>query len=324
MKDFIAVLKYCRQKEIKLYKDKQYLISNNFKCYRKFSVNFNDESYHFSVACELFEIKFYILKKDQENKGETPYYYSIEEIYKKINSSIYKKIIYKILNGKREKQEKIIFDGSEYNFNFYEVEKFKNKIDTEHIHLLLLLCLIQEKSNLYFGEKSLYCEGIIRLISVLISKKCNHHLLLDRGWIYKDSCFYLEKPSYVNVIILRFSSKERKSRTDFHHMLNCITNKDELIKLFFETYKCCNNIQLSYEECMKQGVFKNYLNNFKNKKLLKVIESLIDCEENYEKSYTKEKQVYIGTNIHYVLRINSSAKYKYYLTKKEKKDIMKG
>lgn len=326
MKDFIAVLKYCRQKEIKKYRDKQYTVSNNFKCYRKFYVNYKGIDYNFAVACEYLEIKFYIIKVNIEQKGDTPYYYSIEEIYSVLNSKKNNTIVAKILNTRRNKKEKILFDGSEYYFNFFKLDNYLKKLDNDCIHLLLLLCLIQEKSNFYFGDKSQYCEGIVRLINVLLVKNKNHQILLEKGWIYDNNNFLLENPNYVNAIILKFDSKNKKMRITFKELLNKVNNKDDLIKLFFETFQNMNKIKLSFDDCMKKELFKKNLDTLKenDKKLYSSIIKLSDCEKNYEKSYTKEKPIYLGVNIHYILRINSPAKNKYYLTYQEKKDIMKG
>lgn len=323
MKEFIAVIKYCRNKEITEYKNKSYVISNTFKCYRKFTVLYDDTNYEFGVACEYLEMKFYIIKKDSVSLGDTPYYYSISEIVNILYNQNEIEIIKKILNQKRNINHQLKYDGVSFNFSFYNLNKYIKKISKETIQLIILISLIQDKSNIYFGKNKEYHEGIIRLIYVLLCRKESHELLSIKGWTFLNNKFYLNNPNQIDCIIIKFDSINNQWIEDFKGKIKQINDKFKLIELFYKLYSDLNNLKLSYEESLKNNIFKVDLIELKNK-YRKIYNSLIklnDVDVNYENSFTKDP-VYIGSNIHFLLRINSYEKNKYYLTNEEKKDIM--
>ncbi|BBF42627.1 hypothetical protein lbkm_1311 [Lachnospiraceae bacterium KM106-2] len=198
MKEFVPAARTDRRRQIIEYEKKGYefINKNEFIYINKITVLDNDENYEYGIRLNPNEVYFYII-----NDGAS-IYLSIYEIYVLLKGEVSKGSI-ELLNVLKEYpniKETTIF---RYKGICYELKKLNNSLANKMINisktslkisyrqLVILIYLIQEKSNYLFGlsdDKVGYIDGLIRMLYNLLKINSENSFLKSLGWIY-DSDF---------------------------------------------------------------------------------------------------------------------------------------
>lgn len=211
MNNFVPLLRSDRLREIIEYNKRGYVFrlgEDRFKYVRNISVcNAYNYEYSFEVRVSQDEPRFYIVSK-KDNKKESCIYLTIYEIYLilvEISKVLSIDEVARILKNKRDSKLVIDYTGLKFQLNFFSsdipVGKVKipeSNIEITYENFLLLLALIQDKSNYYwsistFENKEKYTNGILRLLITLISIK-GSETLESHKWYYNEHKEIYEKP----------------------------------------------------------------------------------------------------------------------------------
>lgn len=172
------------------------------------------EKYWFEVRADQSDQRFFVVVLKENESGLNVengcMYLSIYEIYEilhKMAVDTSQEKIIDVLNSERTKVLNVEYGEVNYSLKYFshpleklQVEIPGTNIFVSHENIMVLLALIQDKSNYYWSSSSeenrmLYTDGIIRLFSCLITTK-GHEILENKGWIYdgSDGVFSLVKP----------------------------------------------------------------------------------------------------------------------------------
>lgn len=340
MQELIIVLRYERLKKIKEMQDSGITIDKNrFVYVKKFTI---DENYHsFEVRVSGSELYFYVSKSLFEDSSTTytNSYFSIFEIYRAIMKLPDQDLIVitQILTKGLVKESTLFYEGSKFEINTLNLNMANElsidiiKIDDINIGIkdfLYLLSIVQVKSNAFFSENSKtpeYKNGILNLLLVLINMKSNHDLLQSKGWEYNNSelLFAFKRPtiSFIYVLVTDENQKIIQEFIDEMKKYSVITVEFDILYNSFKT-------------SLKQEInnFSDVLIDDKNHPLYNLIrvidrdikKGLLDCsdEDDIKCAMPLEIKKISGKKYFYVVERKTST-FKYYLTEKEKGDILK-
>lgn len=213
MNDFISTIRTDRLREINEKKKMGIIIQDEYS-YRyvdKIQLILEDETMIFGVQANNRDIYFFII-----DEGANSYFtvYDIYMILSEICAHGNEETVINVLNEMNKKEMKKISNPDEKKenwinrgrFRYQDVEynlkeavipdhhgKYKQKDgarDITYKQLFVLINLIQEKSNAFFtrgkNKDELNVNGLVRLLSALLSSHTNIKLLNEMGWFYNN------------------------------------------------------------------------------------------------------------------------------------------
>ena len=338
MKNFLDSVAKKRESEIRIIKSKGYSYSSSYKFYDSFLAI--QESFNFKEKIILFrgtnETWFLLLSEEEsDNKiKNTSLYYSIIDLLDLINDCDKSHRISKWLaECECTGVIKIIYDGEIYYCPFprfdEEQKTYINSLDRGIIKFIILLSLIQGKSNCYFEKQADYKYGLFRFFNVYSNLKQDSAIMQNRGWYYNisDDKFVLEADKFlIKAIVLRFKGeKELIDLEEFRKELsnkNLSGKKNLIANRFLKRYGAVTGKFYKYSEIKKNPNLFVLDHDFCNKKELKRIinmKSWLDSDTDY---YTK-KPLATGPDSKTMILLISRTNKKYYLTKSEMDEIIK-
>lgn len=211
MNNFVPLLRSDRLREIIEYNKRGYVFrlgEDQYKYVRNISVcNAHNYEFNFEVRVSQDEPRFYIVS-EKDNTKESCIYLTIYELYLilvEMSLALTVDVVTRILKNKRDSKLNIDYTGLKFQVNFFSsnIPEGKIKIPESNIEItyenfLLLLALIQDKSNYYWSistneNKEKFTDGILRLLITLISTK-GSEILESHKWYYNDKKEIYEKP----------------------------------------------------------------------------------------------------------------------------------
>lgn len=190
---FIPDIRKDRKNEIDNYKSKgiEFIRENDYKLVENICILKNFKFYNFEVRVDFKEVRFYIIKSN------SCIYLSLYEIYTLLNEIYLSSDIditeelKKIYNNSKDK---FICKNKEYEFpecsiieNQYQIRIPNSNLKISYTELLLLVFLIQEKSNYLCSiskDMYIYKNGIINLMITLLNYHDDNTYLKELGWCY--------------------------------------------------------------------------------------------------------------------------------------------
>lgn len=194
MKNFVPAVRTDRFREMKMYADKGYsfIIKRDYRKVDKIFVENNGKEYTFGIEVTQNEIYFYIVN-DLANAYLTlvDIYVILAEIAKAEGTGTVVKVLKKQLRCKET--DSFYYQGIEYKmrrtaaWSSKEVRISQTGLYLTYQQILMLVNLIQEKSNSFFQRSKAYKsykDGILRLLIALLSCEEDCVLLSHLGWRY--------------------------------------------------------------------------------------------------------------------------------------------
>lgn len=193
MYDFIQTIRDDRKKEIATHKHNsiQFIRENDYKLVDKISILKNNTNFTYEVRVDFREVRFYIIKSG------SCLYLSIYEIYTLLNDIYINSDIdiTEELNRVYDiSRDKFIYKNNEYEFpkcsnieNQYQIRIANSNLTISYTELLILIFLIQEKSNYLCSisdEMIIYKNGLINLFITLLNCRKDNVFLNEIGWSY--------------------------------------------------------------------------------------------------------------------------------------------
>lgn len=199
---FIPDIREDRRNEINTYKSNgiEFIRENDYKLVERICISKNLNCYNFEVRVDFKEVRFYIIKSD------SCIYLSLYEIYSLLNDIyIYSDIdiIEELKKIYDNSKGKFICKNKEYEFpecsiieNQYQIRIPNSNLEISYTELLLLVFLIQEKSNYLCSiseDMYIYKNGIINMMITLLNYHDDNTHLKELGWYYsKQENRYME------------------------------------------------------------------------------------------------------------------------------------
>ncbi len=222
MNDFISTIRTDRLREINEKKKMGMIIKDeySYRYVEKIELILDDETMVFGVQANYKDVYFYIIDEGANS------YFTVFDIYMilfeicahgnkltviNVLSEMNKKEMKKISNPDEKKDDwvnrgRFRYKDVEYNLKEAVIPDYNGKCkhkdgarEITYKQLFVLINLIQEKSNAFFtrgknkDEKNV--NGIVRLLSALLSLHTNNNLLMKMGWFYdeEEGHFQLKK-----------------------------------------------------------------------------------------------------------------------------------
>lgn len=343
-RDWIIILRHHLANKIdSLIKNRIHVVDKRTFIYTNtFCIEYRDNNYNFEVRLNQREIYFYDSEYHEDPLLYENSYYSMLDIYNALNSlkTLRRKKMIDLLKKGLSKKVIIKYEGQKFEhitFNFDEISsEYCLDINDKKISvfkLLLLLSLIQAKSNSFFDKTPDYKNGLLHLLIALLTKK-EHPVLTSKGWYYNknQNCFHLKK--YTIALYVEINDRNMSDVLTLRKDIKSLTVKSAIEK-FIEFYNSQTNSTYtidSIRESEVQNSIKRTINA--NTKLLTVLNreknglsdfDLDDIDESDDTTDYKSiinlkcKQIY-GKK--YVWITLQTSKYEYYLTKREMEDII--
>lgn len=342
--ELLVVLRHNRQDSIARLKYNKIYIKNEhkFQFVDKFTIVYEDISYYFDVRLNNAEFFFYCSIQDDDEYIYANSFFSIKDIYDALFNLVDScpKLI-SILNDEYKSKQiaEIKYGNESFKIRVLNLKLIKTD-DTMTIsdrtvstrQVLLLLSLIQEKSNALFIKNKKYQNGIFRLIYILLCFKKDHEILTNKGWIIEENGKYNFTDKNISAVIFQVDSNNEHDAMQFLDNLKTISDKAEAITKFIELYNKYNNPNIK-ETQLKDDIYIKKLsdeidnNSSLKRKLIssdlkKGIFQLGEEDDFHELSFTSE--ILKSSGKKYVLMIlKRSLGFEYYLTKHEKEAIIK-
>lgn len=192
---FIPDIRENRRNEINNYKSNgiEFIRENDYKLVERICILKNLKCYNFEVRVDFKEVRFYIIKSN------SCIYLSLYEIYILLND-IYINSDIDITEELKKiydnSKEKFICNNKEYEFpecsiieNQYQIRIPNSNLEISYTELLLLIFLIQEKSNYLCSiseDMYIYKNGIINMMITLLDCHDENTYLKELGWYYLE------------------------------------------------------------------------------------------------------------------------------------------
>lgn len=192
---FIPAKREDRRNEMKNHKlnGYEFIRENDYKLVERIFIMKDLNQFDFEVRVDFKEVRFYIIKSNSR------IYLSLYEIYLLLND-IYldsdidiSKELKKIYSNDKEK---FICKTLEYEFpkspifeNQYQIRIQNSNLEISYTELLLLIFLIQEKSNYFCSiseDMHIYKNGIINMMITLLNCREENTILKELGWNYSQ------------------------------------------------------------------------------------------------------------------------------------------
>ena len=336
------MLRHNRQDSIaKLKSNKTYIKNEHkFQFVDKFTIVYDNMEYYFDVRLNNAEFFFYCSIQDDDYIYVNSFF-SIKDIYESLFALVdsYPQIISVLNNEYKKKEIAEIKYGNELFkirvLNLKSINIKDNLIISNRIvsirQVLLLLSLIQEKSNALFIKNKQYQNGIFRLIYVLLCFKKNHEILLSKGWNIESDGKYGFTDKNISAIILQVDSNNESDVKVFLDQLKHITDKTEAVKNFIELYNKYNYPSISESQLRNEDFIKKLSDDIDSNSSLKrklissdLKKGVFQLDENddfHDLSFTNDILKSSGKKFA-VMIVKRSLGYEYYLTKKEKEIII--
>ena len=191
---FVKDIREIRECEIQHYESKGYIVANkaNYILNDIINIIVDKDKFSYGIRVNINEIYFYILHEGSQ------IYLTIYEIYILLWRLV-------IVDGKTDIIDSIDFymrNNETINFYYknrnytvhmlpsnipnYSVDVFDSDIKITFKELLLLIYLIQDKSNYFEGlsKEKKYFNGLIRLLKVLLKCNTSNTVLETLGWVF--------------------------------------------------------------------------------------------------------------------------------------------
>ena len=197
IEDFIHDIRTDREREKAEYKQKGYIVTDDYLCLSKINVVCNGKEYSYNVQADKNEIRFFI------SNNNANLHLSIPEIYDVLRAlpnstralfiSAFNKHLSKDVNTACHfNYQGIIYDMSscvDFSDGIINLDQFG--LEIECVQLYYLIHLFQEKSNSMFArstdEQKANINGIYRLYSALLQNRGESVVLYDKGWLWDSS-----------------------------------------------------------------------------------------------------------------------------------------
>ncbi len=193
---FVEDIRKLRENEILHYESKGYYVINKaaYVLNDVIHIEVNRETFHFGLRVNINEVYFYIIHQGSQ------IYLSIYEIYDLLWKLVIKEkktYIVDLISFylKNDETNHFIYRAQKYtvhklpnNIPNDKVDIFDSGITISVTELILLIYLIQDKSNYFEGlstEKK-YMNGLIRLLNVLLNCNAPNMALETLGWIFNN------------------------------------------------------------------------------------------------------------------------------------------
>lgn len=236
MYTFVPTIRENRRNEINIHKLNgiDFVRENDYKLVERIFILKDNIRFDFEVRVDFREVRFYIIK------NYSCIYLTLYEIYLLLNDIYINSDIDVSVELKKiydNAKEKFICKNKEYEFpkssfieNQYKIRIPNSNLEISYTELLLLIFLIQEKSNYLCSiseDMYIYKNGIINMMITLLNCRKKTTCLRELGWNYSpDKNRYIEnKLRYLDKNDEKY--RERKETVDRKYYLtetemNCI------------------------------------------------------------------------------------------------------
>lgn len=214
MYTFVPTIREDRRAEINTLKSNKidFIRENDYKLVERIFIIKEDYRFEFEVRVDFREVRFYIIKNN------SCIYLSLYEIYLLLND-IYLNSDIDISEELKKiyanSKEKFIYKIKEYEFpksslieSQYQIRIPNSNLEISYTELLLLIFLIQEKSNYLCSlskDMCIYKNGIINMILTLLNCREENEHLKELGWYYS-----VDKNKYIKNNITYLNKNDEK------------------------------------------------------------------------------------------------------------------
>lgn len=341
--EWLVILRHLRLKRISEYESRHIKIfdKRKFVFTDNFLVIIENKKYQFEVRISGSEFLFYDKNNIEDDFRYSNSYYTISDIYNIINNveaNLKKKII-KIIKKGLCQEGYIEYSNEKFELSILKYNDISAKQTTYYqdqtINLrkfLLLISLIQEKSNSLFRLKVDFKNGLLNLLYILLSGNSDNPIINGKGWFYdhEDKSYKLNNKK-VSFLSLKVSDENEDSVQMYLSELKRNIQLNDAISLFLNLYNNDKDKSLSIDEVLSNDFIK------KNQKSTEIIgkttidkiilrdyeKGILQLEktEDFRLAFSKEITL-IAEDKYIFMILDMPVGFEYYLTDKEKRDII--